>query len=62
VADQRQEALDELDERIKHVRRDAEEDGLLPDSHPQPTFFDPDGDGESDGDEGPGNYQIAPPG
>ena len=62
MADQRQERLDELGERIDDVRRDAEEHGLLPDSTPERTFFDPDADGSSDGEDGPGNYQIAPPG
>lgn len=41
MAEPSQERLDELEERIEAVRTDAEEDGLLPDSTPEPTFEDP---------------------
>jgi hypothetical protein len=44
-----QNRLDQLGEQIERVRRDAEEDGLLPDSTPEPTFVDPDADGDADG-------------
>jgi hypothetical protein len=46
--DEMQDRLDELGDDIEATRRQAEEDGLLPDSTPRPTFIDPDGDGDSD--------------
>jgi hypothetical protein len=45
MAEPSQERLDQLEDRIDAVRKDAEEDGLLPDSTPEPTFRDPDPDG-----------------
>lgn len=53
--------LDQLGERIDEVRRDAEEHGLLPDSTPEPTFFEPNPDEPDEGQEVE-DYQIAPPG
>jgi hypothetical protein len=44
--DEMQERLDDLGDDIDATRRQAEEDGLLPDSTPEPTFIDPDGDGD----------------
>lgn len=44
--DEMQERVDELGEEIDAARRQAVEDGLLPDPHPRPTFIDPDGDGD----------------
>jgi hypothetical protein len=38
--------LAEVQEKIDEARRRAEEDGLLPDSTPEPTYRDPDADGE----------------
>jgi hypothetical protein len=58
MAQPSQERLDELENRIEHARRDAEEDGLLPDSTPEPTFADPEGD-EADGVD---EYEAQPPG
>ena len=43
-----EERLEELQDDIDRARRQAEEHGTLPDSTPQPTFIDPDGDGEPD--------------
>jgi hypothetical protein len=40
--------IEELDEQIDEARRRAEDDGLLPDSEPDPTFADPDADGETE--------------
>lgn len=62
MADQRQERLDELGERIEDVRRDAEDDGLLPEEEPDPTFIDPNPDGPDDVGPDIGSNQIAPPG
>lgn len=45
--DEMQEGLDELGDDIEATRRQAEEDGILPDSTPEPTFIDPDGDGDA---------------
>lgn len=44
-----QERLDELQQDIDAARRKAEEDGTLPNPDHEPTFVDPDGDGEADG-------------
>ena len=38
--------IDELEETIDDARRQAEDHGTIPDSEPDPTFVDPDGDGE----------------
>lgn len=57
MADVSQKRLDELGERIDAARRDAEEDGLLPDSTPEPTLIDPDPDSSGDDDDG---YQNVP--
>ncbi len=38
--------LDELEETIDDARRQAEDHGTIPDSEPEPSFVDPDGDGE----------------
>jgi len=46
VAEPDQERLDRLGDRIDEARRDAEEDGLLPDSTPEPTFEEPNPEGE----------------
>ena len=40
------ERLDEVQEKIDEARQRAEDDGLLPDEDPEPTFADPDGDGD----------------
>jgi hypothetical protein len=42
------ERLDEVQEKIDDARRRAEDDGLIPDSDPDPTFADPEGDGHGD--------------
>ena len=42
------ERLDELQEHIDEARAQAESDGLLPDSAPERTFADPEGDGVDD--------------
>jgi hypothetical protein len=44
VAEPSQQRLDELEDRIDEVRRDAEEAGLLPDSTPEPTLYEPNPD------------------
>lgn len=46
--DEMQERLDDLGEDIEATRRRAEEGGTIPDSTPEPTFIDPDADGDSD--------------
>jgi len=56
MAEPTQERIDELGDRIDDARREAEDDGLLPDSTPEPTLVDPDPD--SHGDEG---YEAPPP-
>lgn len=61
MADTSQERLDELGERIDTARRRAEEDGLLPDSTPEPTFIEPNPDAPDHGEELE-DYTIAPPG
>lgn len=61
MADEKQERLDDLEERIDKVRRDAEEHDVLPDSDPEPTFRDPNPDGP-DRPHRIGSDQIAPPG
>ncbi|MDP1819247.1 MAG: hypothetical protein Q8K58_05060 [Acidimicrobiales bacterium] len=38
--------LAEVAEDIEQARRQAEEHGTIPDSTPEPTFVDPDADGE----------------
>ena len=38
----------EVQETIDEARRDAEDDGLVPDPTPKRTFADPDGDGDED--------------
>jgi hypothetical protein len=50
MADPSEERLEELGERIDKARRDAEEDGLLPDSTPEPSFEDPNPDDDDDDD------------
>ena len=40
--------LQEVQDDIDDARRQAEEDGILPDSTPERTYLDPDGDGEPD--------------
>ena len=57
MADPEQERLDELGDRIDTARRQAEDDGLLTDSTPEPTLVDPDPEGT--GDEGD---EVAAPG
>jgi len=47
MAEPSQERLDELDERIKGARRQAEEDNLVPEED-GPTFIDPDDDGKTE--------------
>jgi hypothetical protein len=44
MQDPENDKLEELQEDIDRVRRDAEEHGTLP-SDPEPTIFDPDADG-----------------
>ncbi len=44
VPDDRQ--IDELEETIDDARRRAEDHGTIPDSDPDPSWVDPDGDGE----------------
>lgn len=61
MAEPSQERLDELEERIEDVRRDAEDAGLLPDSDPEPTFRDPNPGGE-DRPMRIGSDQNVPPG
>jgi hypothetical protein len=51
MADPSEERLEELGDRIDKARRDAEEDGLLPDSTPEPSYRDPDPDDELTDDE-----------
>ena len=48
MAEPSKERLDELGERIDKARRDAEEDGLLPDTTPERSFIDPDADAAED--------------
>jgi hypothetical protein len=43
-----EERLEELEQTIDDARRRAEDDGLIPDSDPDPTYADPEGDGEAD--------------
>ena len=50
MADPEQKRLDDLGEKIDEARHDAEEDGLLPDSTPEPTFEDPDADSDEGDD------------
>jgi len=38
--------LDDLEKTIDEARQRAEDDGLLPESDPEQTFADPDGDGD----------------
>lgn len=38
--------LDELGQQIDDARKQAEDHGTIPDSDPEPTYADPDGDGE----------------
>ncbi len=38
--------IDELEETINDARRQAEDSGSIPDSEPDPTWVDPDGDGD----------------
>jgi hypothetical protein len=53
--DQMQDKIDDLKDGIDDARRKAEEHGTIPDSTPEPTFIDPDGDGNrNDADEDPG--------
>jgi hypothetical protein len=53
--DQMDEDLDDLKAGIDAARRQAEENGTIPDSTPEPTFIDPDADGDrDDADEDPG--------
>lgn len=40
--------LDELDKTIDDARKQAEDHGTIPDSDPEPTFADPEGDGAED--------------
>ena len=58
MADPDQERLERLGDKIDEARHDAEEDGLLPDSTPEPTFKDPDAEG--DAGDGPTDDAIAP--
>ena len=39
--------IDEVEEKIEDARRQAQEDGLLPDPNPKRTFADPEGDGDT---------------
>lgn len=48
MADPSQERLDDLEETIDKARHQAEEDGLLTDETPEPTFVDPDADDDTD--------------
>ena len=59
MADPSEERLEALGDRIDKARRDAEEDGLLPDSTPEPSFKDPDPD-DGDGDDDLTDDAIAP--
>jgi len=43
--------LDEVQHDIDEARRKAQEHGTIPNPHHAPTFIDPDGDGEAEGDE-----------
>jgi hypothetical protein len=61
VAEPSQERLDQLEERIDDVRREAEDDGLLPDRDPEPTLYDPN-PGGPDRPSRIGNDQVVPPG
>jgi hypothetical protein len=40
--------LAEVQDKIDEARRMAEEDGLLPKEEPEPTWLDPDADGDAD--------------
>lgn len=42
------EQLDEVQRDIDAARRQAQEHGTLPPDHREPTFIDPDGDGEEE--------------
>ena len=55
MAEPSQERLDQLDETIESARRNAEEDGLLPETE-GPTLVDPDDDGNTE----PEGMEIAP--
>ena len=46
MAEPNDEQLDQLQDQIDDVRRDAEEHGTVPSSEPRQTLADPDGDGE----------------
>lgn len=48
--EQLEERLDDLQRGIDDARTQAEEHGTLPDTTPEPTFADPDGDGDVDED------------
>lgn len=54
MKDPENEKLDQVQEDIDRVRRDAEEHGTLP-SDPEPTLVDPDADGEEE------RTQASPP-
>jgi hypothetical protein len=43
---QPEDRIAEVEETIEEARRQAEEDGLVPDPTPEQTFADPDGDGD----------------
>ncbi len=48
-----QSELDQVERDIEEARRNAEEHGTIPDSTPEPTFIDPDADGDiEDGGDG----------
>jgi hypothetical protein len=40
-----EERLEDLEQKIDDARRRAEDDGLIPDRDPDPTWADPDADG-----------------
>lgn len=53
MADPQQDQLDELQDQIDDVRRDAEEHGTIPSDEPRQTLADPDGDGDVEPYEAP---------
>lgn len=53
-----QDRLDELEAETAEVRREAEEHGTIEESDPDPTFIDPEGDGEVDEDDAGTSFAL----
>jgi hypothetical protein len=50
--------IDELGEDIEEAREQAEDHGTLPQSDPDPTFIDPEGDGHVDEDDAGTSFAL----